>query len=147
METCKIKLQRKSKYRIPEYQTSGSAGMDLYADIASPLLIKPLERKLIPTGIHIEMPKGYEVQIRARSGISLKYGITLVNGLGTIDSDYRGEVKVILINLGQEDYTIQPGDRIAQMVINKYIRAQWEIVDELKATSRGEGGFGHSGMK
>lgn len=146
MEKCKIKLQRKSKYNIPKYQTSGSAGMDLYADISNPLLIRPMERKLIPTGLYIEMPEGYEAQIRARSGISLKYGITLVNGIGTIDSDYRGEVKVILINLGQEDYTIQPGDRVAQMIINKYITAQWELVDELNGTLRGEGGFGHSGI-
>lgn len=146
MEKCKIKLQRKSKYNIPKYQTSGSAGMDLYADISNTLLIRPMERKLIPTGLYIEMPEGYEAQIRARSGISLKYGITLVNGIGTIDSDYRGEVKVILINLGQEDYTIQPGDRVAQMIINKYITAQWELVDELNGTLRGEGGFGHSGI-
>lgn len=145
METCKVKIQNKSKYSLPKYQTKGSAGMDLHANISTSLLIKPLERKLVPTGIYISMPEGYEAQIRARSGLSLKYGVTMVNGIGTIDSDYRGEIKVILINLGQENYTLQPGERIAQMVISKYITAQWENVDQLDDTERGQGGFGHSG--
>lgn len=145
METCKVKIQNKSKYLLPKYQTKGSAGMDLHANISTSLLIKPMERKLVPTGIYISMPEGYEAQIRARSGLSLKYGITMANGIGTIDSDYRGEIKIILINLGQENYILQPGERIAQMVISKYIAVQWENADQLDDTKRGQGGFGHSG--
>ncbi|MCR1898097.1 dUTP diphosphatase [Irregularibacter muris] len=145
MEKCKIKIINQSKYSLPQYQTQGSAGMDLYADINKNILLKPGERVLIPTGIFISMPIGYEAQIRARSGLSIKHGITLINGIGTIDSDYRGEIKIIVINLGQEDYVFQPGERIAQMVIKKYIMAEWELVDHLDQTPRGVGGFGHSG--
>jgi dUTP pyrophosphatase len=145
MNACKIKITNKSKYNLPEYQTKGSAGMDIYANITTSKIIRPRERMLIPTGVSISMPEGYEAQIRARSGLSLKHGITLVNGIGTIDSDYRGEIKVILINLGERDFTIKPGERIAQMVIKKYIIADWELVQELDETQRGKEGFGHSG--
>ncbi|WP_213818430.1 dUTP diphosphatase [Garciella nitratireducens] len=146
METCKIKVKNMSKYPLPKYQTEGSSGMDLYANISNPLVIKPLERKLIPTGIYISMPNGYEAQIRARSGLSFKYGITIANGIGTIDSDYRGEIKIILINFGEKNYILHPGERIAQMVISKYVRIYWEKVDELDNTQRGQGGLGHSGI-
>lgn len=145
MEKCTIKIINNSNNKLPQYQTDGAAGMDLYANIDEPILLKPNERILIPTGISISMPKGYEAQIRARSGLALKYGVTLANGIGTIDSDYRGEVQIIIINLGQEDYIMQPGDRIAQMVIKKYILADLEIVSTLKNSKRGIGGFGHSG--
>lgn len=145
MEKCKIKIINRSKYNLPQYQTEGSAGMDLYADISGEILLKPGERRLIPTGIAISMPNGYEAQIRARSGLAIKHGITLVNGIGTIDSDYRGEIMIIVINLGEENYIFHPGERIAQMVIKKYITADWEIVDCLDETPRGKGGFGHSG--
>lgn len=145
MNNCKIKITNKSNYNLPEYQTKGSAGMDIYANIITSKKITPGEIMLIPTGISISMPEGYEAQIRARSGLSLKHGITLVNGIGTIDSDYRGEIKVILINLGERDFTIKPGERIAQMVIKKYIIANWELVEQLDETQRGQEGFGHSG--
>ena len=143
MEKCLIKIMNHSIYKLPSYQTPGSAGMDLYANINQPCLIKPLERKLIPTGLSISMPIGYEAQIRARSGLALKHGLALVNGVGTIDSDYRGEIKIILINLGDKDYTIQPGERIAQMVIKKYVYGEWDVVEDLDDTLRGKGGFGH----
>lgn len=145
MENCKIKIINNSNYSLPKYQTKGSAGMDLYANIKKPEIIKTGEIKLIATGISISIPEGYEAQIRARSGLSLNHGITLANGIGTIDSDYRGQIKIILINLGDTDYSIEPGERIAQMVIKKYIIAQWEIVNSLDETIRGEKGFGHSG--
>ena len=132
---------------LPEYETSGSAGMDLRAAVKETIVIKPGERALIPTGIYIELPQGMEAQVRARSGLAVKYGIGLVNGVGTIDSDYRGEIKVPLINWGDSDFTIQHGDRIAQMVICKYERIRWEKVDELCETDRGAGGFGHTGRK
>ena len=146
MEKCLIKIMNHSIYKLPSYQTPGSAGMDLYTNINQPCLIKPLERKLIPTGLSISMPIGYEAQIRARSGLALKHGLALVNGVGTIDSDYRGEIKIILINLGDKDYTIQPGERIAQMVIKKYVYGEWDVVEDLDDTLRGKGGFGHSGV-
>ena len=131
---------------IPEYETSGSAGMDIRAYIDEPITIKPGKIVLVPTGLKIELPVGYEAQIRARSGLAVKFGISLINGIGTIDSDYRGEIKVGLINLGEEDFIVSNGDRIAQMVIVKYERA--EIVEcELSDSGRGEGGFGHTGVK
>ncbi len=145
MEKCKIKLVNKSDQPLPGYMTEGSAGMDLYADTKEGIEIKPMDIVLVPTGISISLPVGYEVQIRARSGLSLKYGITMVNGIGTIDSDYRGEIKVPLINLGKSAYTIKPGERICQMVVKKYIIGEFEVVEELDDTLRGEGGFGHSG--
>lgn len=132
---------------LPEYQTSGAAGADLHACLDEPVVIQPLERKLIPTGISMEIPEGYEVQIRARSGLSIKYGISIVNGIGTIDADYRGEFGVLLINFGQEPFTVEPDMRIAQIVVAKYDVAQWNEVKTLDETSRGAGGFGSSGIK
>ena len=143
----KIKIVNKSKHPLPEYATPGSAGMGLRANIDAPITLAPGERKLIPTGIHIALPVGYEAQVRPRSGLALKHGIGLANMLGTVDSDYRADVGVILINLGQEDFVVNDGDRIAQMVIAKYETAEWEVVDELDETERGEGGYGHTGVK
>ena len=130
---------------IPQYQTEGAAGMDLCAAIEEPIELKPLERKLIPTGLKIELEHGYEAQVRPRSGLSIKHGITLINCVGTIDEDYRGEVCVPLVNISNETYTIQPQERIAQMVIARVEQAKIEVVTELSATSRGEGGFGSTG--
>lgn len=143
----KIKVVRKNLFDLPSYKTKGAAGVDLKANVEKPVTLKPLERSLIPTGIFIEIPDGYEAQIRARSGLAIKHGISLVNGVGTIDSDYRGEIKVILINLGNEEFTVNNGDRIAQMVILKYEKAEFELVEELDETDRGEGGFGHTGVE
>ena len=131
----------------PEYETEGSAGMDIRAYIDEPVIIKPGERKLIPTGLRIQLPAGYEAQIRARSGLAIKNGITLINAIGTIDSDYRGEIKVGLVNLSDEDHVIENGDRIAQMVISEYKRAVLEPAEDLEETERGSGGFGHTGTK
>lgn len=130
---------------IPEYKTDGAAGMDLCAAISEPVVLKPLERTLIPTGLKIELEHGYEAQIRPRSGMSIKHGITLINCVGTIDEDYRGEVCVAVVNISNEEYTIQPEERIAQMVITKYEQAKIEVVDNLSDTERGEGGFGSTG--
>ena len=130
---------------VPAYETSGSAGMDLKAILDEPIVLSPGERMLVPTGLYIELPVGYEAQVRARSGLAIKHGITLINAIGTIDSDYRGELKVPLVNLGQEPFEIKNGERIAQMVVAKYEQVQWKVVDELSETERGEGGFGHTG--
>ena len=143
----KIKIVNKSKHPLPEYATPGSAGMDLRANIDAPITLAPGERKLISTGIYIALPVGYEAQIRPRSGLALKHGIGLANMLGTVDSDYRADVGVILINLGQEDFVVNDGERIAQMVIAKHETAEWDVVDELDETERGEGGYGHTGVK
>lgn len=140
-----IKIINKSSFELPSYKTEGSAGMDLRANIEESISLEPLDRELVPTGIYISIPRGYEAQIRARSGLAIKHGISLANGIGTIDSDYRGEIKVILINLGKEAYRINPGERIAQMVIVKYEIANLIQVEELDQTERGKGGFGHSG--
>lgn len=142
----KVKIINKSKNEIPKYETKGSSGMDLRANLDEAIIIKPLDRVLVPTGIFLEIPEGYEGQVRARSGLALKKGLSLPNGIGTIDSDYRGELKVILINLGKEDIVIENGDRIAQIVFIKYERAQVELVDELSSTDRSQGGFGHTGV-
>lgn len=131
---------------LPSYETEGSAGMDLRAMLDEPVVLKPGQRKLIPTGISIELPAGYEAQIRGRSGLAVKKGIGLVNGIGTIDCDYRGDIGVILINWGEEDFVIENGDRIAQMVIAKYERVEWEEAADLADTERGSGGFGHTGV-
>lgn len=131
---------------LPEYKTEGSSGMDLYAAIEKPVTLKPLERMLIPTGIKIEIPLEYEAQIRARSGLSVKHGITLINAVGTVDADYRGEVCVGLVNISNEEYTINPDDRIAQMVIAKVEKAEIEVTTELATSTRGEGGFGSTGF-
>ena len=130
---------------LPEYKTEGSSGMDLYAAIEKEITLKPLERVLVPTGIKIELPSEYEAQIRARSGLSVKHGITLINAIGTIDADYRGEICVGLVNLSNEEYTIQPEERIAQMVIMRVEKAEIEAVTELAVSARGEGGFGSTG--
>ena len=140
-----INIINKSNFELPKYETEGAAGIDLQANIMEPVVLEPLDRTLIPTGLFISIPMGYEGQIRGRSGLALKHGITLANGIGTIDSDYRGEIKVILINLGKNSYTINPGDRIAQMVFLKYEKVELNVVDQLDETSRNEGGFGHSG--
>ena len=143
----KIKIVNKSKHPLPEYATPGSAGMDLRANIDAPITLAPGERKLIPTGIYIAVPVGYEAQVRPRSGLALKHGIGLANMLGTVDADFRGEIGVILINLGQEDFVVNDGERIAQMVIAKHETAEWDVVEELDETERGEGGYGHTGVK
>lgn len=131
---------------LPSYETEGSAGMDLRANLTHSICLMPGERELVSTGIRIELPQGYEAQIRARSGLAVKYGIGLVNGIGTIDSDYRGEIKIPLINFGKEPFEINHGDRIAQMVIAKYERIQWQRVEILEDSQRGSGGFGHTGV-
>ena len=130
---------------LPVYSTSGSSGMDVYAAVHNPVAIKPGNMELIPTNLSVEIPGGYEIQVRPRSGLAAKYGIGIVNAPGTIDSDYRGEIKIILINFGKEDFIIQPGDRIAQFVVSKVYTAKFEEVKTLNNTKRGEGGFGHTG--
>lgn len=144
-EAVKIKIINKSDNPLPEYATSGSSGMDLRAFLKEDLIIKPLERVVIPTGLYVEIPDGYEIQIRARSGLALKHGLSLPNGIGTIDSDYRGELGVIIINLSKEGYTVKSGDKIAQMVLSKYEKIQLEQVDVLDESKRGSGGYGHTG--
>lgn len=141
----KVKVVSKSKHKLPEYKTSGSSGVDLTANIDSPIIMNPMDRFLVPTGISIEVPQGYEAQVRGRSGLAINHGISLANGVGTIDSDYRGEVKVILINLGSDSFTINSGDRIAQLVLAKYEKIEFDLVEELDETTRGAGGFGHTG--
>ena len=146
MHTTTLKVEKlPHNTYLPEYQTEGAAGMDLCAAIESPVLLKSLERKLIPTGIKIELERGFEAQVRPRSGISIKHGITLVNCVGTIDEDYRGEVCVPLINLSNEEYTIQPNERIAQMIIARVEKAKIEVVQSLSDTARATGGFGSTG--
>lgn len=141
----KINIVNHSKHALPEYATAFSAGMDLRANIEIPVLLKPLERKLIPTGLFIELPAGYEAQIRPRSGLAIKKGITVLNSPGTIDADYRGEICIILVNLSNEDFIINDGERICQMVIASHAQADWAEVTELGVTERGVGGFGHTG--
>ena len=141
-----VKVINKSKHRLPEYQTPGSAGMDLKADIDEPIVIKPFERVLISTGIYIALPIGYEAQLRPRSGLACKYGITLANSPATIDSDYRGEIKVCLINLSNNNFVVNPGERIAQMIVARYDNVEWVEVTQLDETERGDGGFGHTGV-
>lgn len=143
----KIKIVNKGTQPLPEYATTQSAGVDLRANINEPVELKPLSRALIPTGLHIALPEGYEAQIRPRSGLAIKKGITCLNTPGTIDADYRGDVGVILINLSAETFIVNPGERIAQMIINKFEQAKFELVEELDETERGEGGFGHTGVK
>ena len=142
-----IQIINKSNNKLPEYATSQSAGMDLRANIEKPIILTPLERKLIPTGLHIALPVGYEAQVRPRSGLALKHGITVLNTPGTIDADYRGDIGIILINLSNEAFEIKPGERIAQLVICSHEKAEWELVDTLDSTDRNDGGFGHSGTK
>jgi dUTP pyrophosphatase len=143
----KVKILKNNRFELPKYKTEGSSGIDLRCSSENPIELKPLERKLIPTGIHMEIPVGYEAQVRARSGLAIKHGISLVNGIGTIDSDYRGEIKVILVNLSRENFQINPGDRIAQVVFQKIEKAELIEVEEINETKRGAGGFGHTGIK
>ncbi len=143
----KIKIINKSNHQLPSYETNASAGMDLRANLDSPILLKPLERTIIKTGLFIELPIGIEAQVRPRSGLAAKKGITVLNAPGTIDADYRGEIGVILVNLSNEDFTIENGERIAQLVIAKHERTDWDEVEVLSETERGEGGFGSTGVK
>ena len=142
-----IKIINQSSNPLPAYATEGSSGMDIRANLELTIVLQPFERVLVPTGLFIELPQGYEAQIRPRSGLAYKNGITCLNSPGTIDADYRGEIKIILINLSQEEQVIQQGDRIAQMIIQKVERAAWEEVNELQITVRNEGGFGHTGKQ
>ena len=142
-----INIVNKSKHSLPEYATPYSAGMDIRANIDESITLKPLERKLIPTGLFIELPAGYEAQIRPRSGLAIKKGITVLNSPGTIDADYRGEICIILVNLSDEDFVINDGERICQMVIAQHAQAEWTEVGELNETDRGAGGFGHTGKQ
>lgn len=147
MNKVLIKVINKGKQELPKYATPQSAGMDLRANIDEPIVLKPMERKLISTGLCIALPQGYEAQIRPRSGLALKHGITVLNSPGTIDSDFRGEIGVVLVNLSTEPFTINPGERIAQMVIARHEQGELVEVEELDETERGEGGYGHSGVK
>ena len=141
-----IRIINRSKNSLPAYETIHSAGMDLRADLESPVRLNPMERKLIPTGLHIELPEGFEAQIRPRSGLAFKHGISIVNSPGTIDADYRGEIKVLLINLSTEHFEINSGDRIAQMIVSKHEKVNWQQVELLNETTRGAGGYGHTGV-
>lgn len=141
----KVKVVIEEGVTLPKYETTGSAGMDIRANIAEPITLGSLERVLVSTGIKMAIPEGYEVQVRPRSGLALKHGISMANAIGTIDSDYRGEIGVILINLSKESYTIQPKERIGQIVLNKVEQIEFEVVTSLESTERGEGGFGHTG--
>lgn len=142
-----VKIVNKSRHQLPQYSTRSSAGLDLRANVEEPVLLRPFQRAQIPTGLYISLPEGYEAQVRPRSGLALKHGITVLNTPGTIDADYRGEVGVILVNLGQEDFVVNDGERIAQMVVAKYEQVELLPVEALDDTERGAGGFGHSGIK
>ena len=146
-KTMKVQIINKSKHSLPQYATSSSAGMDFRDNLDYPIVLKPVQRCLVPTGLYIALPEGFEAQIRPRSGLALKKGITLLNTPGTIDADYRGEIGVIVINLSAEDFIIEDGERIAQMVIARYEQAEWQEVEVLEDTERGAGGFGHTGVK
>ncbi len=143
----KIQIVNRGHQQLPAYATVQSAGMDLRANLDAPVILRPMERRLIPTGLHIALPEGYEAQVRPRSGLALKHGLTVLNAPGTIDADYRGEIGVVLINLSTEDFVINDGERIAQMVIAKYEQAELIVVESLNETERGEGGYGHTGVK
>lgn len=143
----KIRIVSHSRHALPSYETGASAGMDLRASLDAPVLLKPMERALIPTGLFVEIPEGYEAQIRPRSGLAIKHGITVLNTPGTIDADYRGEVRIILVNLSKEDFTVTDGERIAQMIVAAHEKVEWDPVVELAETARGAGGFGHTGNK
>ena len=142
-----VKIVNKSAWPAPAYATPLSAGMDLRADLAEPVLLRPLERTMVPTGLYIALPEGFEAQVRPRSGLAAKKGVTVLNTPGTVDADYRGEIRVILVNLSNEDFLIEPGERIAQMVVARHERVEWEEVEELDETERGAGGFGSTGVK
>lgn len=142
-----VRIVNTGSQQLPAYATPQSAGMDLRANLSEPVVLHPMERRIIPTGLRIALPEGYEAQVRPRSGLALKHGITVLNSPGTIDADYRGELGVLLINLSQQDFTVEPGERIAQMVIARHEQATFELVAELDTTERGEGGYGHTGVK
>ena len=146
-DMIKIKVVNKGRQQLPAYATSQSAGMDLRANIDSPITLRPMERRIVPTGLYIALPPGYEAQVRPRSGLALKHGITVLNTPGTVDADYRGEIGVLLINLSNEDFIITEGERIAQMVIARHEQGEFEVVEELDETERGTGGYGHTGVK
>lgn len=145
MQSVNIKIINNSSNPLPAYETEGSAGMDLRANLENEITLAPLQRALVPTGLFIELPLGYEAQVRPRSGLAIKHGITCLNSPGTIDSDYRGEIKIILVNISNESFTIQHGERIAQMIIHPVVKATWQSVKVLMESKRGEGGFGHTG--
>ena len=147
IENMKVKIKNTSHHPLPAYATPLSAGMDIRANLAEPVVLQPLERKLIPTGLYISLPEGYEAQMRPRSGLALKHGITLLNTPGTIDADYRGEIGIILVNLSAEPFTVTDGERICQMVVAAHSQVEWQPVDSLDATERGAGGFGHTGKQ
>jgi len=142
-----VKIINKSKHPLPEYATPLSAGMDLRANIQEDITLKSLDRVLVPTGLYIELPQGYEAQIRPRSGLAFKHGVTVLNSPGTIDADYRGEIGIILVNLSKEDFVIKDGERICQMIVTQHSQVQWAVVDTLEESERGEGGFGHTGKR
>lgn len=146
MDRLKVKIINKSGNPLPSYETPSAAGMDVRACTREPITVQPMQRVLVPTGLRVQLPQGYEMQIRPRSGMALKHGITLANTPGTIDSDYRGEIGIIVINLSDQPYVINDGDRICQMVIKQYSHVEWEEVDSIDETVRGEGGFGHTGV-
>lgn len=146
MERIKVKIINRSGHELPAYETPSSAGMDIHACLDQPVVLKPLQRALIPTGLRIQLPQGHECQIRPRSGLALKHGISIVNTPGTVDADFRGEIGVVLINLSDEPFTVNDGERIAQMVITQYTHVEWEPARELDETKRGDGGFGHTGV-
>lgn len=143
----KVQITNKGRQPLPTYATEQSAGMDLRADVSEPVVLHPMERKLVPTGLHIALPPGFEAQVRPRSGLALKHGITVLNTPGTIDADYRGEIKVLLINFSNQDFVINAGERIAQMVVARHEQVEWVDVEQLDETARGEGGYGHTGVK
>jgi len=147
MESIRIQVRKESEHPLPEHATIHSAGVDLRAALESPITLAPMERKLIPTGLYLALPEGTEAQIRPRSGLAYKKGITVLNAPGTIDADYRGEVKVLLVNLSNEDFRVEDGERIAQMVVARYAHIEWESVQELEESVRGAGGFGHTGQQ
>lgn len=143
----KVKVINRSAYDLPQYETAQAAGLDVRADLRESLVLGPLERTLVPTGLYVEIPEGYEIQVRPRSGLAARHGISLVNAPGTIDPDYRGEIKVIVVNLSNEPFELRPGERIAQLVVARFERIEWEAADSLTPTDRGEGGFGSTGRK
>jgi dUTP pyrophosphatase len=145
--TQQVKVINRSDNRLPEYQTLQSAGLDVRAHLEAPVVIAPLKRAMIPTGLYVELPEGYEMQVRPRSGLAAKHGVTVLNTPGTIDADYRGEIKIILVNLSDEPFTVEPGERIAQLVVARYTRIEWIECDSLSESGRGEGGFGSTDTK
>lgn len=147
MESLKVKIINRSGHPLPAYETPSAAGMDVRAAIDSPIVLQPFDRVLVPTGLRVQLPQGYEMQLRPRSGLALRHGISLVNTPGTVDADFRGEISVLLINLSKEPFTINPGERICQMVIGQYTKVAWQPVEEIDHTVRGDGGFGHTGLE